>query len=206
MNHGELLPTAVRTCTPCTRAYAGPDLLLRPAREQIGELEGRVDRRCLVRAVARPFGERTVPRELQVVPVRVAEIDGEMRAVIGEPAKRDAGVDEPADRLGQLLARGEVERDVVEARHAVRLRRPSRRLPGVEPEMVVIAACREEEDVTRRSPTRHVARLEDDVEAHDADVEVAHAVDVGRSQVDMADPYVRVDRARGRDGGLVRAL
>ena len=35
----------------------------------------------------------------------------------------------------------------------------------------------------------------DDVEAEQVDVEAAHAVDVGRAQVDVADGDARVDRA-----------
>ena len=41
----------------------------------------------------------------------------------------------------------------------------ARRLPGVEAEVVVIAAGGDEEDVAGRPPARYVARLEDDVEA-----------------------------------------
>src|SRR5438552_3732488 len=59
---------------------------------------------------------------------------------------------------------------------------------------MVVAAGRDEQDVARRPPPRHVARLEDDVEAEDADVDLAHPVDVRRPQVDVSDPYVRVDR------------
>ena len=61
----------------------------------------------------------------------------------------------------------------------------------------MVAAGRDEEDVAGRAPARHVARLVDHVEAEDPDVEVADAVDVGRAQVHVPDPHVRVDRALG---------
>src|SRR5689334_1597265 len=94
----------------------------------------------------------------------------------------------------------------METGDAVRLRRPLGRLPRVEAEMVVISAGGDEEDVAGRPPPRHIAGLEDDVEAEDADVEVADAVDVRRPQVDVADPDVRVDRALGVDGRLDGSL
>ena len=52
----------------------------------------------------------------------------------------------------------------------------------------------------------HLAGLEDDVEAHDPDVERPDAVDVGRPQVDVADPDLGVDRPRGGLDGLDRPL
>ena len=84
---------------------------------------------------------------------------------------------------------------VVQAGDAVGLGSAARRLPRVEAEVMVIAAGGDEEDVARRAPAGHVARLGDDVEAEDVDVEAAHAVDVGRAQVDVADGDARVDRA-----------
>ena len=74
--------------------------------EQLVKFEPAVVRRRVVRAVAPPLLERPVPRELQVVPVRVAQIDGEMRAVIRELPQRNAGVNEAADRL-RVRLRGE---------------------------------------------------------------------------------------------------
>src|SRR5262249_37120867 len=80
------------------------------------------DRRCVLAAEARPLFERPIPGELEVVPVRVAQVDGQVGAVVGQLPERDPCIDEATDGLGELRARGEVERDVVEARHTVRLR------------------------------------------------------------------------------------
>jgi hypothetical protein len=92
--------------------------------EQLVELEPAVVRRRVVRAVAPPLLERAVPRELEVVAVWVAQIDGEMRAVIRELPQWNACVNEAADGLRELRLRGEVERHVMQPRDAVRLRRP----------------------------------------------------------------------------------
>ena len=58
----------------------------------------------------------------------------------------------------------------------------------------MIAAGRDEEDVARGAPAGHVARLGDDVEAEDADIEIAHAVDVGGAQMNVPDPHAGIDR------------
>src|SRR6478735_4206580 len=77
--------------------------------------------------------------------------------------------------------------------HAVGLRRRVLRLPGVEPEMVVVAAGRDEQDVAGGTPAGNVACLVGDVEAEEVDVERADTIDVGGAEVHMADAYVRVD-------------
>jgi hypothetical protein len=144
----------------------------------------------------RPLVHRAVPRQLEVVAVGVGEVHGLVGAVIGELAQRDARRLQPAHGVGEPRPGRIVERDVVEARHAVGLRAAAGGLPGVEPQVVVIAAGRDEQDVARRAPAGDVARLGDDVEAEHADVEVAHPVDVGGAQVDVADAHAGIDRVR----------
>ena len=70
----------------------------------------------------------------------------------------------------------------------------------------MVAAGGDEQDVAGRPPAGDVARLGDDVEAEDADVEVLHAVDVGGAQVDVADAHAGVDGARRRLDRLDAAL
>ena len=83
---------------------------------------------------------------------------------------------------------------MVQPRDAVRLRWPARRLPGVEGEVMVVAAGGHEEHVAGRPPARHVACFVHDVEAEDPDVELAYPVDVRRAQVHVADPEIGIDR------------
>jgi len=47
---------------------------------------------------------------------------------------------------------------------------------------MVVAAGADEQHVAGAAPAGHVAGLEDHVEAHDPDVEVADAIGVGRAQ------------------------
>ena len=51
-------------------------------RQQLVQIERRIDRGRLVGAVAGPFLERPVPRQLEVVAVRVRQVDSKMGAVI----------------------------------------------------------------------------------------------------------------------------
>jgi hypothetical protein len=80
---------------------------------------------------------------------------------------------------------------------SVRLWPAAGRFPGVEAEVVVVAAGGNEQDVTCRAPSRHVSRLGNDVEAEHADIEVAHPVDIGGPQMHVADAHARIDRVRG---------
>src|SRR5205085_3258262 len=109
-------------------------------------------------------------------------------------------------RVFEPVARRVPDRDVVQPGDAVRLRPTAGGLPRVEAEVVVVAARGDEEDVPRRAPARHVTALGDDVEAEDVDVEPAHAVDVRRPQMDVADRHARVDRTWAAGARLHVAL
>src|SRR4051794_23287950 len=147
-----------------------------------------------------------IPREFQVVSVRVAQVDGDVRSVIGQLPQRDIGVDQTAHDLVELVLRGEVQRHVVEAGVPALLRLAVARQPRVEAEVMVVPAGRDEQHVALRVPAGDVARLEDDVEAHDPDVELANAVDVGGAQMHVADANVLVDRPLGTLRRLDRPL
>lgn len=116
------------------------------------------------------------------------------------------GVSQALHDLGEPGLRGEVQRDVVQARVAALLRLAVGREPDVEAEVVVVAAGGDEQDVTGGAPARHVARLEDDVEAEEVDVERADAVDVCGPQLHVADSDVLFDGPLGALRRLKGAL
>ena len=87
--------------------------------------------------------------------------------MVGELAQRPAGLLQAAHRVGEAGARRVVQRDVVQPGDAVGLRPAAGRLPGVEAEVVVVAAGADEQQVAGRAPAGHVAGLGDDVEAED---------------------------------------
>ena len=107
--------------------------------------------------VERPLGLRAVPVELEVVAVGVGDVDRLVRAVVGELAERPVDAPAGGGRVGQVGAGRVEERDVVQAGHAVGLRRAARRLPRVEAEVVVVAAGGDEQRVAGRAPARDVA-------------------------------------------------
>ena len=152
----------------------------------------------MAESVARPGVERAVPHQLEIVAVGIGQVDRLVRPVVGRLADRDPGRPDPAQRVRERGARRVADGDVMQPGHAVGLRRRRRRLPGVEAEVVVIAAGRDEQHVAGRAPARHITRLGHDLEAEHADVELAHAVDVGRAEVDVPDRHAGVDRPRRR--------
>src|SRR5262245_36468537 len=145
----------------------------------------------------RPFARRPVPVQLEVVPVRIVEVDRLVCPVVDERADRPVGPLQPAERVGEVGARGVAQGNVVQARHAVGLRRPVLGLPGVEAEAVVVSAGRDEQDVAGRPPAGHVARLEDRVETKHSYVVLPAATDGRGAPLDVPVRQVRVDRLRG---------
>ena len=94
--------------------------------------------------VARPFFLRPVAIELDAVVVRIAQVERLADAVVARAVERDAGFDQPAERIGKRRARRVEDRDMVKAGRAGRRRRTAFALPGVQTDMVVIAAGRDE--------------------------------------------------------------
>src|SRR5207248_101139 len=104
------------------------------------------------------------------------------------------------------FARGEVERNVVESCNPVGLRASASGLPGVEPQVVVVAAGGDEQDFSGGAPSGNIAGLEHHVEAEGADVEIPHAADVRGPKMDVADSDLRVDRVVGGLHRIHRSL
>ena len=63
---------------------------------------------------------RTVPVQLDAVAVGVAQVERLAHAVVAGAVERDAGVDQPAQRVGERGAGGVEDREVVEAGRAGR--------------------------------------------------------------------------------------
>src|SRR3954454_14566818 len=97
--------------------------------------------------VAWPLLRRAVPAQLEVVAVGVGDVDRLVRAVVGRLAQRPVDRLQTPQRVGQGGAARGADGDVMQAGHAGGLRASPGGLPGVEAEVVVIAARGEEEDV-----------------------------------------------------------
>ena len=94
--------------------------------------------------IPRPFLLRPVPVELDAVLVRIAEIERFADAVVARAVELDAGLDQPAERIGERGARRVEDGDVVEPGRAGGRRRAAFALPGVQADVVMIAAGRDE--------------------------------------------------------------
>src|SRR5688572_2387791 len=163
--------------------------------EKAFEIEGlRVHGDLAAVGRARPFILGPVVVELDAVSIGIAEVDGFTDAVVG-PADPDARVEHALDCLGQGGAARIADGEVVEARMAGRRRRAAFRLPGVEADVVVVAACGDEGGLISH------ARLL--LEAEYADVEREGAVDVGDLQVDVADVRAWIDRGHAESFATV---
>src|SRR5712692_7262774 len=130
-----------------------------------------------------------VPGQLQAVAVGISQVQGLVGAVIVDAVKRPPGLGEASKGVTQRGSRRVEDRDVIQAGRAGGRGRADFRLPRVEAEVVVIAACRQEQ---------RVWHAKDHVKSKDVDIEVVHAVDVGCLEVDVADSGSRSDRARRR--------
>ena len=135
--------------------------------------------------VVGPFGFGAIPVEFYAVEVGVVEVEGFADAVVCGSVKSDAGGKEAAKGVGECGARGIKNREVVEAGGSAGWRLAAERLPGVEADVVVIAAGGEE--------GCGVADTRGDVEPEDALVEGEGALEVGDAEVNVAHAGLRMD-------------
>ncbi len=78
-------------------------------------------------SIARPRRTRPIPVELEAIPVGIAQIQRLADAVVARALERDAGLVEPAQRVGERGAIGISDRDMIETRRA---RRAAAARPG----------------------------------------------------------------------------
>ena len=138
---------------------------------------------------ARPFFLRPVAVELDTVLVGIAQIERLADAVIAGAVKLDAGLDHAIQRIRQRRAGGIENGGVKQPGGARRRRMAAFAFPGVEPDVVVIAAGRNE----RRAGAHPLHHLE----AEHAAIEAQRAFEVGDLEMDMPDP------GAGNDGWVL---
>src|SRR5437660_7162407 len=98
--------------------------------------------------------------------------------MIGCPVDRPAMIEQAFERDGKIFALRIVDGKVVQARRAVSRRLPVLALPGVEADVVVVAASGEE---------GRTAEVEEQVEAQVVTIKADSALQVGDLEVDMPD-------------------
>jgi hypothetical protein len=158
-------------------------------REQFFEVERFGDYGEIALRGARPFGFGAVPVELDAIAVGVAKIECLADAVIGSAFEPNVGVDQAAKGVGEFGACGIDDREVIEAGGAGRGRGAAMALPGIEADVVMVAACGEERG--------GVADALRDLEAEDVAIEGECAIEVGDLEVDVAYSGLWVDGWHG---------
>ena len=141
--------------------------------------------------VARPLGLRAVPVQLDAVLVGIAQVERLADAVVAGPVQRDPGREHAAQGVGQLGPARVENGGVEQPRRAGRRRLSAAALPGVEADMVVVAAGRDE--------GRLAAVALHQFEAEHAAIEGEGAVEIGHLQVDVADGDAGPDRSHRPD-------
>ena len=137
---GRASPARPSTSTSPERAASRP---LRRAGP--GGRAGGVYMSSLAVGLVRPLLLGPVPVELDPVAVGVGEVDRLADAVVGGAADRDPRLDQALQRVGERLAASDSgSRSGRGPVRAGRRRRAALAVPGVEPDVVVVAAGREE--------------------------------------------------------------
>src|SRR5579871_291482 len=138
---------------------------------------------------ARPLLGRPIPIELDAVVVGIAQIKRFAHAVVGGALERDLGFDEPAQRIGEARAGRIQNRQMIEAGGTERRWCAAAALPGIEPDMMMIAARGNERRL--RTDALH------QVETEHAAIKGERAIDVGDLEMDVTDAHSAVDRRAG---------
>src|SRR4029077_7477090 len=115
------------------RAELLDDLGLFALTQQPGQVQAPVAECGMALSVSRPMLGRAIPAQLQPVLLRVAEVNGLVRAVFVEAVDRPIRVAQSPERIAQRSTGCVADRQVVEASRAWRRWRSAFRLPGVEP-------------------------------------------------------------------------
>ena len=94
--------------------------------------------------IARPLLHWTIPAQLEIVPVRVLDVDRFVRAVVGDLTQRPVHRLQATQRIGKPSAGRVAQGYVVQASYTVGLWPATSRLPRVKAEMVVVPPSGEE--------------------------------------------------------------
>ncbi len=135
---------------------------------------------------ARPSSARPIPVQLDAIAVGVAQIQRFTDTVIARAFERHAGLTEPSERIAERRAVRIPDRKVIQAGRAGRRRASALAFPGVETDVVVIAASAEK--------YRRLPHALGHFETEDAGVKRHGTLEVGDFQVNVTDLGAGIDR------------
>ena len=125
------------------------------------------------------------------------QVDRFVRAMVGRAVNAPAAVQQPRQRLGQIAPRRVVDGKVVQPGRVRRRRMTARAVPGVEPDVVVVAAGRQE---------CGRAHVDEQVEAHQVAVKVDSLLQVGNLEMHVSNARLCGQGiiAHGQTSGFLR--
>jgi hypothetical protein len=88
----------------------------------------------------RPLLHRTIPIKLHAIPIRITQIQRLAHAMIGCSLEPHSRIDQPLQSIRQLPPRRIHNRQMIKPSRSRSRRRPTRTLPRIQPNMVVIPA------------------------------------------------------------------
>src|SRR5436190_4427952 len=149
------------------------------AREQSREIEWpRVHLDASILA-ARPFVFRTIAVQLDAVAVRIPQVDPLANAMIGRAFELDAMLEDSTHRGRKGFTVRQEDREVVETRRALGWARGATARPGIQADVMVIAAGRQKD--------RFAPVVRGHLEAEDVAIEGEGAVEIADREVHVAD-------------------
>jgi hypothetical protein len=132
-----------------------------------------------------PFGLRPIAIELNSIAIGIAQVKRLAHAVIGRALKRNTGLHQTVEGVTELRPVRIEDGKMVEARGTARWWRSTLALPGVEPDVVMVAPSGDERSL--------VANALRELEPEDAAVEGERAIQVGDLEMDVTDTDGGVD-------------
>src|SRR6266566_2485360 len=193
LRHGKI-PRCRTSAAVSEVAHLAAVAILRPRlggrfTQQVVEIEPAGDHVELAVRRARPKLLRPVAIELDPVLVGIAQRERLAHAMVGSAVERNAGRNETAERVRQRGARRIEDREMIEPGGPGRRRRSAQTLPGVERDVMMIAAGRDEGGAG--SPLG-------ELEAQHAAIEFQRPLEIGDFEMHVADPDPAIDRPRGQ--------
>lgn len=141
--------------------------------------------RQLAVGTPRPLLPRTIPIQLNPVPIRITQIQRLAHSMVRCAVERDARPHQPLQSIGQRSLGRIQNRQMIKPRSSRCRSRPTCALPRIQPNMVVISA--------RRDKRGRVAKPLHQLKPKHTAVELQRPFQIGHLQMDMPDPYSRIN-------------
>jgi hypothetical protein len=165
-----------------------------PFPQQAFKIQPAREHRQLTVSGARPLIRRPIPVQLHAVVVGIAKVERLADAMVGSAVEANPRLQHAAQRIGQLRAGRVEDRRVVQPGRAGGRRRAAKTFPGVQSDVVMVAAGRE------KRCARTVALRQ--LESEHVTIEPQRAIEIGHLQVHVANTDACMDRRHGYSASM----